>query len=557
MSTFKGDKMDDSLLTLWQTRMQGRVKINHIAECIGYSTKQTKRKLTKWSEEGWLTFTSGKGRGNMSELFWAKSVEEQYEQQLLDLLNQNQIEQVSKYLLMNWSEEAKQRLMSAFQSKFGFQQQNEDCLIIPKFHTALTTNPLQAADAHSANVIANIFNRVVSLQEDGTITSELAYSWELTNTTVSFYLRKDVLFHDGSVLMAEDVVTSFIRMKLDEHFEALWAPITRIFSPAPRVVTLEFPTGCTYVLHLVSLITASIFKEVNGKLYGTGGFYLADNKNGKTVLSVFLQHFDLRPLLDRVEFIKVPRDFEILYHSSEETKPIDRAHIESESGFGIVVMNPYRNSDMKRKEVRDYIHAIIAKHRDELPNEDNRTIGNHEGCLIGFSKRMIPPLLVKPKFTQPILLKYTSYSLDTTTWLKKLLEQYGFTVQLEKVIFEQMIHDSDPLHNADLFIHGEIFELNQSFSYFYFLINSFSPLHPFTNRESFINEQISLYSQTSFDEWIPIHLAIERYLQEESLCVPLYYQKRIIPFSLNVMNIQTKHFGYVDLTKLWLKPTSF
>lgn len=548
--------MDDSLLTLCNSGMHGTVKINHIADCIGYSTKQTKRKLTKWTEEGWLSFTSGKGRGNMSELSWLISVEEQYEQTLLDLMDENQIEQVGKYLLMNWSKEAKQRLMSRFQSKFGFQQQNDDCLIIPKIYEALTTHPLKAADVHSANIVANIFNRLVTLQEDGTILPELAYSWELTETSISFYLRKDVLFHDGSVLMAEDVVTTFSCMKRDEHFEALWAPITRIFSPAPLVVTLEFPRGCTYVLHLVSVITASIFKEVNGKRYGTGGFYLAENNNGKTVLSAFSQHFNLRPLLDRVEFIKVPRDFEILYHSSQESKPMDRAQIESDSGFGLVVMNPYRNSDMKRKEVRDYIHAIIAKHRDELPNEDNRTISNHEGCLIGISKLRLPPLFVKPKLTQPILLKYANYAQDITFWLKKLLEYYGFSVQLEKVMFEQMIHDSDPLHDSDIFIHGEIFELNQSFSYFYFLVNRFSPMYPFIQREPFINEKLSLYSQTSFDEWIPIHLAIESYLQQESLCVPLYYQKRIIPFSLNIKDIQAKYFGYVDLTKLWLKPKS-
>ncbi|WP_019241110.1 MULTISPECIES: ABC transporter substrate-binding protein [Bacillus] len=545
--------MDGSLLILWQSGMQGEIKIDDIAQQIGYSTKQTKRKLIKWSEEGWLTFTSGKGRGKKSELCWLKSVEEEYEKSILIDMDQNKIEQVSKYLLLNWSIETKQRLINAFQSKFGFQSQNEDCLIIPKYHTALTTHPLKAADVNSANLIANIYNRLVALHEDGTISPEIAYSWEYTKTALTLYIRKDVMFHDGSILTAEDVVTSLKRMMQNDHFSFLWTPIAKIFSPVTRVVTLEFPAGCTYVLHLLSLITSSIFKEVNGNLYGTGGFYLANHTNEKTVLSAFPQYFGVRPLLDRVEFIKVPRDFEILYHSSEELKPIDTGQIESDSGFGIVVMNPYRESDMKRKEVRDYIHAIIAKHRDELANEDNRTMGNHEGCLIGYSKRLMPPKLHKPELTEPILLKYANYAMDTTMWFKRLLEQYGFVVQIEKVSFDQMINDSDPLHDADLFIHGEIFELNQSFSYFYFLTNKFSPLHPFTKREVYIKDKLSLYSQTSFEEWMSIHLAIENYLQKQSLCVPLYYQKRFIPFSLNVMNVQIKHFGYVDLTELWIK----
>ena len=556
MSTFQEDRLnlDASLLTLWQAKLEGPVKIEDIAQLIHFSTKQTKRKLLKWSAEGWLTFTSGRGRGHLSELIWLQSVEEQYEQQLLDLMKKNEMEKVSKYLLFDWSTETKQRIINAFQLKFGFQHHNDDCLIIPKYYSILTTNPLHAADIHSANIAANLFNRVVALQEDGTILPELAYFWEYTTSSLTLYLRKDVLFHDGSVLVAEDVVDSFLRMKQDKHFSTLWEPITHIYSPAPLMVTLEFPKGCTYALQLISVMNASIFKIVNGKLFGTGGFLLSENTDEKTVLTAFTRYFEVRPLLDRVEFIKVPRDFEILYHSANDPKPLSTSKIESDSGFGVIVMNPYRdNSDMARKEIREYIHAIIAKHRNEVPSGRKRSTGNHDGCLIGYSKGIVPPPIHKPSINRPILLKYARHTQDTSIWLKQLLEQYGFMVEFEYISFEHMVNATEELHNADLFIHGEVFELNQSFSYFYFLRNSFSPLYPFTCHDPVIQEQLSLYNQTAFTDWLPIHLAIERYLQEESLCIPLYYEKRQIPFSVNMMNIQTKYFGYVDLTKLWIR----
>jgi MarR-like DNA-binding transcriptional regulator SgrR of sgrS sRNA len=38
--------------------------------------------------------------------------------------------------------------------------------------------------------------------------------------------------------------------------------------------------------------------------------------------------------------------------------------------------------------------------------------------------------------------------------------------------------------------------------------------------------------------------------------IPLYYEKRQIPFSADLMNISISHFGYVDFSKLWVRPSA-
>src|SRR5690606_2922954 len=127
-------------------------------------------------------------------------------------------EQVSRFLLYKWSPETKQRLMTRFQTKFGFLQEDQDSLIIPRFYRFLTFHPLKAADVHSANLVANVYNRILALNEDNTITPELAHSWELSDTQLTLYLRKEVKFHDGSVLKADDVVQSFVTMKQHQDY---------------------------------------------------------------------------------------------------------------------------------------------------------------------------------------------------------------------------------------------------------------------------------------------------------------------------------------------------
>ena len=96
--------------------------------------------------------------------------------------------------------------------------------------------------------------------------------------------------------------------------------------------------------------------------------------------------------------------------------------------------------------------------------------------------------------------------------------------------------------------------MNQCFSYFNFMKNTFSPLRKLTQSDTCLQRLIQSYDELSFDQWMDHHLKIEDYLINHSLCIPLYYSKRQIPFSINLMNVKIKHFGYVDLSKLWMKP---
>lgn len=546
--------MDHYLLTLWNKVKSGHIKVEQLSNQLFLSSKQTRRKLQQWQEEGWLTFQPGRGRGHTSSLKWLRDVEQVYEQDFFKRLEKEAIENVSKLLVLDWSVEAKQRLMTAFQSKLGFHQEGQDSLIIPRFYKVAAVHPLEAADVHSANIVSNLYNRLVTLTADNTVTAELAHTWEYTDTSLLLYLRKDVAFHDGSILKAEDVVHSLQRMKKDVHFSKLWEPITRISTPAPLVLKLEFPAGCSYALQLLGLISASIFKEVNGRLLGTGGFYLAENTSEKTVLCAFKQYFGHRPLLDRVEFIQVPKEFQVVYHGGQETEEVDTFEVESDSGFGIVILNPYRNTDMARKEVRDYIHMLIAHHRHELHEIKSRITGNHEGCLIGQSKTYTMPEIRKPSISKPLKFRWVNYTADTAHWLKEKLERAGIEVEMEEISFHDSLYNFELRADTDLLIHGEIFEINQSLSYFFFLKNSFSPINFLVERDGYLQVKVEAYQTIPFADWNAHHLRIEQYLQSESLCVPLYYTKRQIPFSINLMNVEIKHFGYVDLTRLWTKP---
>lgn len=550
--------MDNQLLKLWHAIPSGTVKKQEIAEILELSLKQTSRTIQKWAEEGWFVFTPGKGRGNISRLDWLKDVEKYFEEELMRLIEKESVEVSSKFLLFDWSMESKVRLIDKFRLSFGYFQNSSDAdkLIIPKKNPLLTKHPLEAADIYSANMIANVFSRLVSVDSKGFVEPELAHSWEISDTKLVLYLRKDVKFHDGSALTAEDAVHCLNRLRSHSHFHELWAPVTSIAAKRPLVIEMNFPGGCSYCLQMLGMINSSIYKEVQGEALGTGAFYFDEDGNAKTALRAFKDYFRERPLLDAVEFIQVPRDFDAIYRSTTQNEDCDTFVVESDSGVGMVILNAFQDSAIQRKEVRDYVHFAIAKHRPKIEEYYPRAKTNHHSILIGESPEYEMPIAERPSLDRPLIIKTTDYLEHATNWLRDALEQEGIPVEIQHLTFEEKLHDNGLDQQADLFIHGEVFEMNQSFSFYHFFRNGYSPMSCLSKFDPSIQSLLDRYAHTPFQEWNQLNLKLEKHLIESSIMIPLYYEKRQIPFSADLMNISISHFGYVDFSKLWVRPSA-
>ena len=545
--------MDKYLLSLWNRLPSGNCRQQEIADILQLSLKQTARYIQKWANNGWLTYTPGRGRGNVSQLTWHQNVEAIYEERLLQMIESESIEISSKYLTFDWSSDSKLRLMNKFRSKFGYVHNSNDKLIVPRKYPFLTVHPPEAADVHSANIVATVYNRLVFVDEEGIVRPELAHSWDVTDSMLRIYLRKDIKVHDGSILTAEDVVKCLEILRIQPQFEEIWKPIKKIVSSAPLVIDLHYPSGCSYCLQMLGTINTSIYKEVNGKIYGTGSFLVEENNDLKTTLVAFKDYYGERALLDSIEFVQVPAEFDIVYRSACENQPT--FPIESDSGFGVVLINTYRDT-VKAKAVRNYVHYVIQKHRSTIGTVDKRILPNASGCLIGKSTPYTLNKVNRPTFTKPLVLKLVNYTENTTRWLQQILESEGIPVEIKHVSFQDTMSNNMESSEVDLFIHGEVFEMNQNFSFFYFLRNGFSPLAEIMKRDDKLSLLLDAYAKTPFEEWKSLNLKVEQALIQQSILIPIYYAKRHIPFSIDLMNIKIKHFGYVDFSKLWVKTTT-
>jgi len=128
----------------------------------------------------------------------------------------------------------------------------------------------------------------------------LAESWELdeTGTVATFYLRQDVLFHNGDGMTAEDVVASLERWgEYGQTAKALWNHVTDLEAVGTYTVrmTLDEPFApmTTYLANIYggpSIYPAEIASAAGGEplsaeqLIGTGPYQLVEWKAGDYVL---------------------------------------------------------------------------------------------------------------------------------------------------------------------------------------------------------------------------------------------------------------------------------
>ncbi len=107
-----------------------------------------------------------------------------------------------------------------------------------------------AAAAIDEVVYANIFEGLTRIDKNGVEKPALAASWTVSEDqkTYTFYLQKNVFFHDGASFEADDVVFSLDRARAKDSVNAqktLFKPIQSVTRKDSHtvVVTLSHPTG--------------------------------------------------------------------------------------------------------------------------------------------------------------------------------------------------------------------------------------------------------------------------------------------------------------------------
>ena len=174
------------------------------------------------------------------------------------------------------------------------------------------------------DLAALVFRGLTVADERGQIQPDLADHWEISsdNLSYTFYLRRDVRWHDGAPFSADDVVLTIELLRspdLPGQLQAaeLWraVEIERLDAYTVRFTLIE-PFAPFLHYTTIGLLPAHLLKDVPAKALadhsfnlhpvGTGPFEVSEVTAQHALLQAYSDVYGGRPYLDHIEFIFYP-----------------------------------------------------------------------------------------------------------------------------------------------------------------------------------------------------------------------------------------------------------
>jgi peptide/nickel transport system substrate-binding protein len=118
-------------------------------------------------------------------------------------------------------------------------------------------NPLDVSATEPEQLLSTlVFNSLISIDSIGRISSELAETWEISpdGRSYTFFLKKNIRWHDGSEFTAEDVIATFELLKSGDK-DSLLGTLAQGLTVTPGgvyEVTIEIPQVNASFLELMT-----------------------------------------------------------------------------------------------------------------------------------------------------------------------------------------------------------------------------------------------------------------------------------------------------------------
>ncbi|AJS60580.1 ABC transporter substrate-binding protein [Paenibacillus sp. IHBB 10380] len=523
--------------------------------------------INKMVQNGWILWFPQRGRGRRSKLQFLIQPEEIAVESMMQAINRHDIkEAIGQIRVHSRSSSMQDRLQGWMLSYFGHHSEMKrdkqiDTLRIPIRQQLHTVDPLYMNLLAESFVSSHVFDGLVRRENNSNeIVPNIAHAWEVDDrrTMWTFFLRKEVLFHNGSIMTAEDVVYTFQRLietsrrtlysfifKQIESIRAINATTVCITLKEPNELFLSFlcTSRATIVPRGLDQLTEASFGT---KPIGTGPFKVTEMNDTVCVLEVFPHYFQGRAHLDRVEILQIPWGNEpettdqgeqtspfhvILSPSSAEGQSWSQIHSEA-SVRKFVTCNTQKTGPLSDPVVRAHILSCLS------PDEVDDVNFHREADIMNLGPIQIATIPQYRKDAKYIAARLQSFGYECKV-VSSSPEEFKGSIRLESdLIVFSLFRDQDE--------QLRLFDLYQTMS---------AHVEPHT-RVDIMKSLDSVSRESEPLARARLFKTIEaRLIQEHQLHI-LYEKKVQTAYLPSVRGVTFNSQGWVDLRHIWFPPTS-
>ncbi|MFF2155158.1 ABC transporter substrate-binding protein [Paenibacillus chitinolyticus] len=555
-------------------------------------------------ERGWIDWQPGRGRGNKSKLTLVLDSDELLLEEVRRRTEQGEVHEAMELMNRFGGPAVKDRFMDWISEGIGFSTAGvpdspQETLCMPIFRSITTLDPGLVYYAFDCHMARQLFNTLVEYDEEQRLVIPcIAHSWEsgADAREWTFYLRKNVLFHHGRELTADDVMFTLNRLRHDPgRYDSGWMfrDIEQIDAPDRKTVVIRLREPNYLFLRFLCTIAAAIVPEDVVRRdeaafaempVGTGPFRIVSRNQGRCVLEAFPAHFRGRAHLDRVEVLIFPPeesgrlkepDWTSIMTSHGETSGARREALVSGGGgwrnmetifncSSMLVFNQSKKGPHNHPLFREALHhiidreALIADLKGERlcpaqgfhPHED---MGKRAGTYYPVKRRSeIETLLEQSGYAGEVLELVTySYHEEDARWIQDRARSFGVYIEIRVRNAEEW-SDRASLQRYDCQLYGivlggdEVRELEV-----YLQNNFFAALWDNATEEIVRLETAAILREPVEAARKERFAGLERWVRQTHAVMFLVHKKSNTAFHQSVRGVKINSYGLVDFHHIW------
>ncbi len=577
---------------------EGRwVTLDEIATVLERTHRSALNIIGNMRKAGWIDWQAQRGRGKRSLLRFLVTAEQIALESMMQTIRRGDIrtsiEQIREQARSpELDDQLQQWLLTYFGPHSEIRQDRQiDQLRLPIRQQIHTVDPLYMNLLAESFVSSHIFDGLVRKEsESGRIVPHLAHAWETdaARTQWTFYLRKDVLFHHGQTLTADDVVYTFERLMQSSRpalYRFIFQQIASVQALHTGAVVIRLRQPCELFLPFLCTSRAGIVpeglnrtgeEEFGHRPSGTGPFRLVERDQDRVVLEAFKPYFRGRPHLDRAEIIHIPwrvrrTENDGRGRSESETAspfqvipgPIEGGQDQSWSQLPspvsvrkFITFNTQKPGLLQQSEVRRHICQCLQTETDGN-NQIHLSENDNEAALTPAAVQQEASALITAASDEPNdserslrILTIPQYRRDAMK-IAERLRQAGYTCEVRSVPIEQF--KGDVRMQSDLLVFSLIRDQDEQLRLFDLYQTMAGHVEPHVTTDITYRLQDILRQPDASARQMLFNEIEQRLVQGYQLHV-LYEKPVQTTYLPSVRGITFNSQGWVDLRHIWLPP---